>query len=387
LAAPAAAEVAIQLTSHNPPRVEVIGLSAETYASLSRAKLDHSHWERVFALYVVSDGATSATPVLGEYNAVADRLQFSPRFPLRPGLSYRAVFDPAAIPRVAPRERSSPGPSPGPGEDGRVEIVLTVPAPPPAQPTVVEAVYPSVDVLPENLLKFYIHFSAPMQRGDIYRHIRLLTGKGEPVDLPFLELAEELWDASGTRLTLLLDPGRVKQELKPHQEVGRALAKGHDYLLAISADWRDAHGNRLASEFRKQFRVTAPDVQQPDPRRWRLSVPSVGTRQPLVVAFVEPLDQAMLQHVIRVIDPADDVLDGHITVGKHEMDWSFRPATPWLGGTYRLEVDGTLEDLAGNSIERPFEVYLPDGRPAEVNQYTLPFHIATPAKEAVSPQN
>jgi hypothetical protein len=370
------AEVVIQLAPGDAPNVELTGIPPKSLAALSRRQLDRVGWQRIFALYVVSDGTSSATPVLGDYKVVADRLQFTPRFPFKPGLSYRAVFDSAAIAGVLSREKPSPGPSPLAGGSRGVETILTVPAPPPADPTVVEAVFPSSDVLPENLLKFYVHFSAPMQRGDSYRHVRLVTDEGKAVDLPFLELAEELWDETGTRLTLLLDPGRVKQDLKPHKDVGRALAKGDDYVLSVASDWLDAHGNPLAGEFRKSFRVTAPDVQQPDPQRWRLTVPSVGTRQPLIVAFREPLDQAMLQRVIRVANETSIIVDGRITVDKQEMRWSFRPANPWPRGAHQLLIDGTLEDLAGNSIERPFEVFLPAGRPTEIDQYVVPFQIA-----------
>src|SRR5262249_36699089 len=42
-------------------------------------------------------------------------------------------------------------------------LVLAAAAPPPA-PTTVVAIYPSAKELPENVLKFYLHFSAPMGR-------------------------------------------------------------------------------------------------------------------------------------------------------------------------------------------------------------------------------
>ena len=65
-------------------------------------------------------------------------------------------------------------------------------------PPSVAAVYPSADVLPENLLKFYIHFSAPMSRGEAYQRIHLMH-EGSEVKDPFLELGEELWDVDQTR--------------------------------------------------------------------------------------------------------------------------------------------------------------------------------------------
>jgi hypothetical protein len=257
----------------------------------------------------------------------------------------------------------------------RVEAIVSLPAPPRAESTVVIAVYPSSNVLPENQLKFYINFSAPMSRGDSYRHIRLLDAKGAPVEAPYLELAEELWDESGKRLTLLLDPGRVKRDLKPHVEIGGVLVEGRAYSLHIRADWRDATGNPLGGEFQKRFRVTKADTRQPEPARWQLTPPRARTRDPLVVIFDEPLDHALLQHVLRVADPEKHISEGDITIDWHETRWSFQPMKPWRAGNYQLIIEPALEDLAGNSIERPFEVYLPAGRPAQIDNKILAFKI------------
>jgi len=49
-------------------------------------------------------------------------------------------------------------------EDRPLETVLQLPAAEPGPATMVEHVYPSTDELPENQLKFYLHFSAPMSR-------------------------------------------------------------------------------------------------------------------------------------------------------------------------------------------------------------------------------
>jgi hypothetical protein len=365
-ASPAAADITIRLTPEREPRVEVEGIPPESLAALARGQLDRAQWQRFFALYVVINGAPKATPVLGEYKIAAGRLQFAPQFPLKPGLTYRAVFDANALPDRSNLKR-----------EPVIETRLSVPQQPRSQPTVVEAVYPSGEALPENLLKFYIHFSAPMSRGGSYRHIRLLDAKGVDVAAPFLELAEELWDPSGCRLTLLLDPGRVKQELKPNKEVGRALAQGNAYTLLIAESWPDAHGTRLAREHRKEFRVVQADTGQPDPKQWKLALPDAGTRQPLAVRLDEPLDHALLQHAVQVSDPAKAIVDGRIEVSDHETTWHFQPETPWAAGNYQLIIDATLEDRAGNSVGRPFEVHLPSGRPTETAECVVPFTIGS----------
>ena len=119
-------------------------------------------------------------------------LVFRPRFPLQPGLRYRAVL--------------------GKSGDGQPLVrFFDLPTEHIEPMTHVRAVYPSADLLPENLLKFYLHFSAPMSRGEVYRRTRLLDGSGKSVEMAFLELEQELWDAEGKRLTILFDPGRIKR--------------------------------------------------------------------------------------------------------------------------------------------------------------------------------
>jgi hypothetical protein len=276
--------------------------------------------------------------VLGSYRVEGEVLRFEPRFPLARGVRYRAVFRPA-------------------GRAARpVEARLFVPKPGRKPTTVVTHVYPSADRLPENQLKFYLHFSAPMRRGEAYRHVKLLDEKGKPVDLPFLELDEELWDPAGKRFTLFFDPGRIKRGLKPREEVGPALVEGKRYTLVVDRGWRDEEGSPLKEGFRKSFAVTAPDDTPPDPKAWKLAPPPAGTRAPLRVSFPEPMDHALLHRLVWVADARGRKVPGNVAVGDGETRWSFTPAKPWAAGPYNLVADTRLEDLAGNSIGRPFEV-------------------------------
>jgi hypothetical protein len=184
---------------------------------------------------------------------------------------------------------------------------------------------------------------------------------------------------------LLLDPGRVKQELKPNQEVGRALAQGNVYTLLIAETWQDAAGGRLASEHRKKFRVVQADTHQPDDKQWHLAAPDAGTPQPLVVTLDESLDHALLQHAIYVSGPAQKTVDGRVEVSDQETTWSFHPKMPWTAGNYRLVIDATLEDRSGNSIGRPFEVDLRADRRIEMTEHIVPFTIGSGSAAPVRP--
>ncbi|MFQ3592242.1 MAG: hypothetical protein SNJ82_03515, partial [Gemmataceae bacterium] len=187
--------------------------------------------------------------LLGKVRRVGNAVHFEPRLGLTPGLSYRV-------------------------EAGSFRQSIRVPRPE-RKPSTRVQVYPSGERLPENLLKFYLQFDAPMCRGDIYKHIRLLDEHGKAIDMPFLELDEELWDPTGKRLTLFLDPGRIKRGLKPREEIGPVLERGKSYTLEIANSWHDADDLPLIATHRKPFTVAEPLLSSPQMRHWRLSSPTV----------------------------------------------------------------------------------------------------------------
>src|SRR5262249_42615935 len=157
--------------------------------------------------------------MLGTYSVDRGALTFRPRFPVSPGMHLRAVFH-------------TP-------DSSSVEATFDVPRASLAATTRVAHVYPSRDVLPENQLKFYIYFSAPMSKGSAWQKLHLLDADGKAVTLPFLELDEELWDPECVRLTVLFDPGRIKREVLPLREIGPSIQEGKRYTLLIDRDWLD----------------------------------------------------------------------------------------------------------------------------------------------------
>ena len=88
------------------------------------------------------------------------------------------------------------------------------------------------------------------------------------VELPFLEIDQEMWDAESKRLTVLFDPGRIKRGVKPLEDIGPAIESGHSYTLVIAGAWQDAQGAPLKNEYRKAFRVTDADRAPIDTARW-----------------------------------------------------------------------------------------------------------------------
>ena len=299
-------------------------------------------------LHVVRDGAVSEQPVAGRARfLVLGQIRFEPVLPLVSGVTYRVL--------VPALERSFdflvPAQEPG-GERRELLRVQVV------------GVFPSGELLPENLLRFYIQFAGPMSRGDAYRYIELIGPDGEPVEASFLRLEEELWDANGTRLTLLFDPGRLKSGLVPRNELGLPLGAGDGGALAggafelrIDGAWPDAQGRPLVASYVHRFLTTPADRSGTHPDRWQLELPRAGTKHPLRVQFDEPLDYGMLWHAIRVVraDQASRDVVGEVEVKPGETGWSFTPDTAWTAGAYFLAVEKRLEDRAGNRVDRPFE--------------------------------
>ncbi len=288
--------------------------------------------------------------MLGAYSVQAGVLEFRPRFPLAPGVRYRAVFRP---PNGPPVEASFDGPKRPTGATTRVEHL-----------------YPSTAVWPANLLKLYIVFSAPMSRGEAWKRIHLLDEGGKPVKGAFLEIDQELWDPELRRLTVLFDPGRIKRDLVPNLQNGVPIVEGHKYTLAIDREFLDARGVPMAEGFRKPFRGGPADRTPPDPSTWSIVTPSAGSRNALVVKFPRPLDFALLQRTLQV-----GGVRGTVAVDREETEWTFTPAEPWKSGAYKLTIDTTLEDLAGNRIGRAFDRNEGDRSHAPEGKIFLAFEI------------
>ena len=310
-----------------------------------------AQWEQFLSVRVVPDdplGDIGLPAMLGRYVVDDQTVRFVPQFPVRAGLKYRATLYTARL-----NDLETP--------DRIVTAAFQLAKPATNATTVVKQVYPTAETLPENLLKFYVHFSAPMRRGHIYDYIHLRNAAGRDVALPFLEIDEELWDPAMTRLTLFIDPGRIKRGVQPLEEVGPALEQGKSFTLVIDREWPDANGALLKESFRKTFKVGPPDRTSIDITAWKIRAPKADARTPLTVTFSKPMDHALAQRVIRVADRSNGLVDGKIVLDDHERRWTFIPNQTWRAGSHALLVEKTIEDLAGNNIGKAFEVDLFEG--------------------------
>jgi hypothetical protein len=356
-----------------PNAIEATGLPRAELIKLSRAREARATFTKLLAVYVQQEPVARDLPALaGAWEVVDSSLRFTPRFPLSAGMRYRAILRPEALVEqqagaVAATHKAEPP----------ITLEIVVPNEPVGEPTEVLQVYPTAGAIPENNLRFYIHFSDSMGRGGAYSHLRLLNDKGESIPDAFLEIGEELWDPRAKRMTLLIDPGRIKKGVQPREELGPVLESGHDYTLVIERAWRDAGGRPLKAEHRKSFRAVAAVEVAIDPATWKIARPAAGSLDPLVIRFPSPLDRALLERTLSIATVNGRSVAGRVAIADEERRWEFHPQAAWNAGRFQLLIDVALEDLAGNRIGKPFEVdeFTEVDKSAEIEPTRLLFEV------------
>jgi hypothetical protein len=330
-------------------RQVVARLSAEVAGTLPAGPLTQEQGEAILTLSLLAGNTKTPGPsMLGKYERIGNRVTFTPRFPLSAGATYRANLKAAGnitaldygIPRLAAK----------------------------APPKVVK-IYPTADVLPANHLRFYIYFDRPMRGGkELFEHLAILDAKGKEVDEPWL--VDEIWDEENNCLILFIHPGRIKWGVELRESMGPVLYEKRAYTLVVRGNWTDLEGNKLGKDTIKKFRTTPEDRVRIELSDWKLTAPTAGTRDAVTLTLSKCLDYRSLQTGFTVMNARGQIIDGAITSGKDEKSWRFTPTRPWQTGPHRLAVSPDVEDVAGNTPSRPFDMdLLTPTRPAQKLQF------------------
>lgn len=293
-------------------------------------------------------------PVAGRYAFENNILSFAPAFGFSAAQDYVVVI------------RSAQG-------DERIPFRLT-PVGDIVSAAVTE-VYPSGDVLPENTLRFYIHFSVPMRPHVAFDYIRLSDASGNVDDAAFMRFSQELWNEDRTRLTVLIDPGRIKRNVATNVELGPALLAGNEYTLSIEGGWPSADGTSVLPGFSKRFSVVEPLRNLPDLELWNVASPCLGEKEPLTVTFDRPFDRHLLSQDIRVTAEDGRAIDGSIDIGDGEQSWSFTPNEIWSQEKIQIVVSPELEDVAANNFRDLLDHVAGEG--TKVRSISLPIELIT----------
>ena len=240
-------------------------------------------------------------------------------------------------------------------------------------PKVLE-IYPTTGSIPVNILRFYIQFSSPMQEIDILRHIKLTNEKGENITGVFFENQYELWNKDRTKITLIIDPGRVKSGLFANNEMGRAFDEGKKYTLEVDSLLLDFKDQKLSESFTKKFVAVKEDNIPPDPKLWKLSLPKTNTKNNISIAFNDKIDHISAQTLIRIFKDKKPI-NGKILLAIDEEKISFVPNNKWKKGKYQILINPQLEDISANSVNQIFDHKLLDFKPNNKDNITLNFII------------
>jgi len=88
----------------------------------------------------------------------------------------------------------------------------------------------------------------------------------------------------------------------------------------------------------------------------------------LSLELLRPYDHALLKQFIRIRNADGQLVDGTITLAQAESLWLFNPSIPWKRGTYSVQIDATLEDVAGNNLNGPLDRNLKISSQTEIKE-------------------
>lgn len=207
-------------------------------------------------------------------------------------------------------------------------------------------IHPAGPEVPENLLRIELRFDRPQRLPFDSRRLALLDARGDEIPRALLDLT--LPSADGRRLTVLLDPGRVKRDVGPNVDAGRALVVGETVSLRV-LDERPGRAPTV-----KTWHVTTAVSRPLAVEAWRWTPPRAGSGDALVVDLRTPISSTG-EALIAVRDSNGRRVAGRTSLGPDDALWRFIPDKPWRREAYQVVAHPDLEDPAGNRRCAAFE--------------------------------
>ena len=281
--------------------------------------------------------------VLGEYKIIGNHLAFSPKFLPDPKIQYIVTFSYPDLARLLPGSIS---------EQAVYSDIVSFEPPETTRPEIT-SVIPNLEIVPANLLRFYVYFSAPMGIENPYDFITIEDKDGNVLVDPFVIVPEGLWNIDRTRLTLLLHPGRIKQGVGPNMTEGDILRAGNVYTLKINSQWKGASGESLKDSFSRPINASNPLRKAINVNLWALKAEQnqIGI---LTIVTDHPLDQPLAKRMLFIRNKEGKILPSQVEfTSPEDVKVLWRP-----DGSKELElhIDPRLEDVCGNTPLYAFDL-------------------------------
>lgn len=323
------------------------------------SKVSGANWSYdELAVFVTNEtGVKSPIPVQGTFSYSSNDLIFTPYYPFERGLTYTVRTKDLNTGKYFNRDFVLES-----IEKRDIAELLRI--------------YPSAEELPENLIRFYLYFNTPMRKGEALQHIHLLDSIGNKDIKAFMQFKQELWSPDGKRLTLLFDPGRIKRGVSTNLTLGPALLKGNTYQLTISGEWQDVYGQKLGTTVKKTFKIGAAYRTAIDISNWSLNEPEVESTKPLTIQLHRIMDHALVQSMMQIKTEEDQTIQGSWGILESESVLYFSPVEKWQKGNYKIILNSSLEDVAGNNLNSLMDGQLkPDQNTLRKTNLTIKFEI------------
>ena len=275
------------------------------------------------------DHFENAVSILGETNTEGKYTVFTPLVPFDQETPYTLIYNGSnfgfEITRLA--------------EDVKMEVT---------------SIYPSIDQVPANILKWYIQFSKPVNPIKIYDHIQFLDQDGKAIDRSILHLGAPLLSEDGTLLTVWVEPGRQKRLLGPNQHLGSVFEADKKYTLHIAESLKDASGLTIEKSISHHFTTITSDRKKPSIAQWEIMPIVSNNRQPLLIKSKEHLDFGSLLDAVSLHYHGTPI-EGKLSYDSNTTTIYFTPKENWKKGIYIVKIKSHLEDLAGNNLNDLFD--------------------------------
>jgi hypothetical protein len=207
-------------------------------------------------------------------------------------------------------------------------------------------IHPAGPSVPENLLRIELRFKEPQRLPFNVHRVMLLGAAGVPLRDAFLDLA--LPSADAKRITILMNPGRVKSGVGPNVALDRSLRAGERVRLVVE----DAQHHALPVS--NEWLVTPFLADGPRPPHWQVHAPRMHSRDPLRVSLNAPISSTG-EGWIAVRDDMGKRVRGRAALANGDTVWRFIPDLPWRPAFYAVVAHPDLEDPAGNRSCAAFE--------------------------------